>query len=379
MSQNVVTDNNKHVRTEPRAEKASVIYQALFNAARRSCPGFAAFSVPIVQIGHNCWAKCGRFKLSVPTFTVFWRLFHLRRFNNFSELCFDCWWNFFIFFLRIWFDLETVSAHCTFNRNRSSLMVRAGSTFQSSGGIEVDVSHIIQHPRFSPLNYDFDFSLLRFTTSLTFNNQMRAVRLPPRDGDALRPGTKCLVSGYGMTEQGDVAEDLRSAEVKIIEDLNCKSNYAHIGFETTKQMICAGENNTQKENGNRDACSGDSVSFVRTWDCNNHWDFNFQGGPLVCGGIFTGVVSLGYSCGLPNFPGKLLVAEKTWKLQLKLISGLYSRVSSVRHWIRIITGVWETEELLKNRSKSFKILNKTSLETFVRSRSFQSWLFACKF
>lgn len=62
----------------------------------------------------------------------------------------------------------------------------------------------------------------------------------------------------------------------------------------TEGMICAGY-----QEGGRDACQGDS------------------GGPLVCGGELAGVVSHGYKCAEPGFPG------------------IYADVAYYRDWIEM--------------------------------------------
>lgn len=71
--------------------------------------------------------------------------------------------------------------------------------------------------------------------------------------------------------------------------------YSHI-TQVTDRMICAG----YKEGG-IDACQGDS------------------GGPLVADNTLVGVVSWGKGCA--TYPG------------------VYARVSSVRYWIRSVSGI----------------------------------------
>lgn len=123
------------------------------------------------------------------------------------------------------------------------------------------MSYTIQHPKFSLKTYDFDFSLFKFETPLTFDRQIKAVKLP-KEGDILKPGTNCKVSGFGITEDGDVSNDLKSAEVKIIDGVRCKSNFEEVDFNLTSQMLCAGEDNPKKKDRNRDSCAGDSVNFI---------------------------------------------------------------------------------------------------------------------
>lgn len=128
------------------------------------------------------------------------------------------------------------SAHCTIYQDAKDMTLRAGSSFRSNFGIEISVTHIIQHPKFSIRTYDFDFSLLKFQTALPFGPRIRPVKLPEEE-EWLQPGSKCLVSGFGRTEDGDVPEDLRSTGIEIIEEKRCKLSFAAIGFNVTSHMV----------------------------------------------------------------------------------------------------------------------------------------------
>lgn len=79
------------------------------------------------------------------------------------------------------------------------------------------------------------------------------------------------------------------ATVPIVGYATCNTNYNNI----TVYDICAGYMQT----GGVDACQGDS------------------GGPLVCNGSLAGIVSWGYSCAQPGYPG------------------VYTNVSNYDNWI----------------------------------------------
>lgn len=73
----------------------------------------------------------------------------------------------------------------------------------------------------------------------------------------------------------------------------CSQLYAEFN-NVTESMFCAG----QVEKGGKDSCQGDS------------------GGPVVMNGYLVGVVSWGYGCAEPKYPG------------------VYSKVYSFREWIQ---------------------------------------------
>lgn len=107
----------------------------------------------------------------------------------------------------------------------------------------------------------------------------------PSPGTSYTPGTKCQVSGWGLTDPDNYyskSQVLHSTEVILLSDSECKELHGSRGY--APGMICAGH-----LDGKRDACNGDS------------------GGPLACNingtYMLLGLVSWGKSCGKPRQPG----------------------------------------------------------------------------
>lgn len=108
--------------------------------------------------------------------------------------------------------------------------------------------------------FDFDFSLLKFTTPLAFDNSSTSAPIAlPNENDVLQPGTICVVSGWGITEANDVPKDLRAVGVAITNQSDCIRSYSKMSFSITDRMICAADPKPLGDTNNRDACSGDSV------------------------------------------------------------------------------------------------------------------------
>ncbi|XP_041887458.1 transmembrane protease serine 7 isoform X4 [Corvus kubaryi] len=159
------------------------------------------------------------------------------------------------------------------------------------------VRRIIVHEYYNSRNYDYDIALLQLSTPWpdTMSHLIQPICLPPSSHKA-RSGDKCWITGWGQKQEADDEGSavLQKAEVEIIDQTLCHSTYGII----TARMFCAG-----LSSGKRDGCKGDS------------------GGPLSCQSngdgkwFLTGIVSWGYGCGRPNFPG------------------VYTRVSNFAPWI----------------------------------------------
>ncbi|XP_071289540.1 transmembrane protease serine 7 isoform X1 [Agelaius tricolor] len=159
------------------------------------------------------------------------------------------------------------------------------------------VRRIVVHEYYNSRNYDYDIALLQLSTPWpdTMGHLIQPICLPPYSHKA-RSGDKCWITGWGQKQEADDEGSavLQKAEIEIIDQTLCHSTYGII----TARMFCAG-----LSSGKRDGCKGDS------------------GGPLSCQSngdgkwFLTGIVSWGYGCGRPNFPG------------------VYTRVSNFAPWI----------------------------------------------
>ncbi|KMY89204.1 trypsin-1 [Drosophila simulans] len=189
------------------------------------------------------------------------------------------------------------AAHCTEGSAILLSKVRIGSSRTSVGGQLVGIKRVHRHPKFDAYTIDFDFSLLELEEYSAKNVTQAFVGLPEQDAD-IADGTPVLVSGWGNTQSAqETSAVLRSVTVPKVSQTQCTEAYGNFG-SITDRMLCAG-----LPEGGKDACQGDS------------------GGPLAADGVLWGVVSWGYGCARPNYPG------------------VYSRVSAVRDWIGSVSGI----------------------------------------
>ncbi|XP_060527086.1 trypsin-1-like [Cylas formicarius] len=171
------------------------------------------------------------------------------------------------------------AAHCTEGLMAASMAIRAGSSTSSSGGQLVKVLTVRQHPKFDSRRVDYDVSVLEVAPQFIFSESVRS--LVPANSE---PGEGGLVTvtGWGTTkETSDFLPDrLRVTQIPVVGRTKCRLSYARLG-QITDRMICAGV----LGQGGKDSCQGDS------------------GGPLIAGGRLAGVVSWGYGCARPRYPG----------------------------------------------------------------------------
>ncbi|XP_047472986.1 trypsin-1-like [Penaeus chinensis] len=142
------------------------------------------------------------------------------------------------------------------------------------------LSKIIQHEDYNGFTISNDISLLKLSQPLTFNDYVGPIALPEAGHAA---SGECIVSGWGaLSEGGSSPSVLQKVSVPIVSDAECRDAYGQNDIDDS--MICAGV-----PEGGKDSCQGDS------------------GGPLACSDTgspyLAGIVSWGYGCARPNYPG----------------------------------------------------------------------------
>ncbi|XP_063346376.1 granzyme K-like [Pelmatolapia mariae] len=137
------------------------------------------------------------------------------------------------------------------------------------------------HPDYCCAKHDNDLMLLKLNKPVL---KTRAVQWLEFGNTVRDPaaGSRCLVAGWGVTENSDPSDVLMSVNVTVVDRQKCNScGYYNHRPEITRDMICAGSDGTNVA----DTCQGDS------------------GGPLLCDGALVGVTSFGAGCGIIKKPG----------------------------------------------------------------------------
>nr|AAA17451.1 trypsin-beta [Drosophila melanogaster]AAA28980.1 trypsin-beta [Drosophila melanogaster] len=181
------------------------------------------------------------------------------------------------------------AAHCLQSVSASSLQIRGGSSYWSSGGVVAKVSSFKNHEGYNANTMTSDIAVLNLSSSLSFSSTIKAIGLASSN---TANGAAASVSGWGTESSGSssIPSQLRYVNVNIVSQSRCSSSSYGYGNQIKSSMICAFASG-------KDSCQGDS------------------GGPLVSGGVLVGVVSWGYGCAAANYPG------------------VYADVAALRSWV----------------------------------------------
>ncbi|EDW90939.1 trypsin beta [Drosophila yakuba] len=186
-------------------------------------------------------------------------------------------------------NIIVTAAHCLQSVSASSLKIRAGSSYWSSGGVVISVSSFKNHEGYNANTMVNDIAIIKLSSALSFSSTIKSISLASSNP---ANGAAASVSGWGTESSGSssIPSQLRYVSVKIVSQSQCASSAYGYGSQIKSSMICAYASG-------KDSCQGDS------------------GGPLVSGGVLVGVVSWGYGCAAANYPG------------------VYADVAALRSWV----------------------------------------------
>jgi len=174
------------------------------------------------------------------------------------------------------------AAHCVRNNEAGSLAVQIGSVCpltDSNCGQPVqtiNASTVTRHPSYNANTMVNDYALIKLASRANAEPVQMDQGQYVNNYSSSKRGLYAI--GFGsLSENGNVASQLRHVELAYVPRSTCNSNY-NGGIVTT--MMCA------KDPG-QDSCQGDS------------------GGPLYdqANNALVGVVSWGYGCADPSYPG----------------------------------------------------------------------------
>lgn len=182
-------------------------------------------------------------------------------------------------------DIIVTAAHCVHNKKVKYITIRAGTNFYNKGGSVVRVSAKSVHDQYDEYRIYNDVALLLLSSPLKLDTHVQTIDLASSDPEI---GATSTVSGWGKTETEYTPANLKSVNVSIVSRKKCVNAYST--YYIQENNICAAA-------AGKDACQGDS------------------GGPLVHNHKLVGIVSWGYNCADPHYPG------------------VYTNVANLRDWI----------------------------------------------
>lgn len=126
------------------------------------------------------------------------------------------------------------------------------------------ISGCFKHPRYDKKKFVHDIAVLQVFTPIQFSEHIKPILMLTPHMD-LPDNTLCLVSGFGLLDKSKKTQFLRMVCVPKISLERC---VAYFGALRERTQVCSGIDGRQN-------CQGD------------------PGGPMVCKGVLTGVVSYG--------------------------------------------------------------------------------------
>ncbi|XP_039273919.1 trypsin I-P1-like [Styela clava] len=176
------------------------------------------------------------------------------------------------------------AAHCYQSGNSNKAV--AGDFYLQADDSSTDgsqnrlIEKFIKHGAYNSRTLENDIMLIRLVEPFTMGAFISPIALPTETPPA---GTETDISGWGNTLSSgtNYPDELRFVTLPVLSRITCNKPSSYNG-EVLESMLCIGD-----MSGGQDSCQGDS------------------GGPvtLMNSNVLVGIVSWGYGCAQPNYPG----------------------------------------------------------------------------
>ncbi|XP_015922617.1 uncharacterized protein [Parasteatoda tepidariorum] len=187
------------------------------------------------------------------------------------------------------------AAHCFVNNYvvlpASSFVIRLGSHFLDSGE-EYTVSDLVIHHNHSGSDFFNDIALVKIASEVYITDKIAPICLPTPDMISEDFVDRiATVAGWGDTTfRTGSSRALQHVTIPIVSGDECFAAYSRVRGAAflargSDHVICAG-----LREGGKDACLGDSGGPLMLKTVDDRW-------------IIVGIVSLGYKCAEPGYPG----------------------------------------------------------------------------
>ncbi|XP_038648884.1 uncharacterized protein LOC119963627 [Scyliorhinus canicula] len=191
------------------------------------------------------------------------------------------------------------AAHCKFEKFIRVILGAHNILRNEKTQQKLLVKQCHRHPQFNntPAN---DIMLLELSGKVKINKYVKLLNLPADKRADVKPGTRCTVAGWGITKPASKSPSatLQEVALTVVDRKACNKGY-HGNPKVTQDMICAGDSN-----GKKDASIGDS------------------GGPLICKGVYKGIVSYGPKKPTAQQPGIYTLLSKKYLAWIEKIIGV---------------------------------------------------------
>ncbi|KAM7354831.1 trypsin-like [Cochliomyia hominivorax] len=169
------------------------------------------------------------------------------------------------------------AAHCSILESPGSWEIHAGTSYIKTKGLIRKVQNWMVPAEFNFFTVDMDVAVVELNKPL-YAKSVRPIEI---DFGTLKDNEEIIVTGWGLKSQypaSKLSNELQAVRISLTAQEECKKAYQP--YENiTQNMFCA------IGSWGSDACQGDS------------------GGPAIRNGKQVGIVSWGYRCGSPEYPG----------------------------------------------------------------------------